>query len=285
VWASCASAFIDSHDPSKRITDILNGQTYPGVELALDALYKTALESVGRWDDEDFVADFKSILGGVIAAKIPLSASAIDQLLSTPGDRPMVYTVSYLGSVLSMRAEVRILHPSFVDFLTNRERCGRDVWFVDRSTGDLRFGIACLRRLDEVLKRNICGMTLSTREVNADISEDISYACLFWIDHVVVITGDVPSLENSLNTFLHKHLLHWFELMSILNKSRETIVCLNRLLLWATVSSTYPIWTAFDHDLHADRSIAIGTATSFCFFVMRCDSPKLSWGRLKSILY
>jgi hypothetical protein len=241
MWASLASTFINGYDPNKRLAIVLNHQVYSGVELALDGLYKTALESVGHWDDEDFVLDFKCILGVILAAKMPLSPGAIDRLLRRSDDQTVIYAMSCLRSVLSMSAKVEILHPTFADFLTNRERCGRDIWFIDRSSGNQHFGSACLRRLDDVLKHNICDMSLSTREANLDISEDISYACSFWIDHIVMITDDVPPLEDNLNTFLHKHLLHWFEIMSILHKSRETISSLKRLLQWASVSSAHPI--------------------------------------------
>lgn len=58
IWASTASEFIDGHDPRKRMEILLKDGKFSGAESALDALYKTALESVGRWDDADFIEDF-----------------------------------------------------------------------------------------------------------------------------------------------------------------------------------------------------------------------------------
>jgi hypothetical protein len=282
LWASLASAFVSGYDPSKRIATVLNSHTYSGVESGLDGLYRTALESSGHWDDEDFVADFKSILEVVITAKNPITASAIDQLLSTLHGRPVVYTLSLLGSVLSMSPTVQVLHPSFIDFLTNRDRCGRDIWFIDRSSGNLRFSIACLRHLDKVLKYNIGNMTLSSKKANANFTEDISYACSFWVDHVVDVKSNVLLLEECLNSFLHKHLLHWFELFSIMKKPREMVATLHCLFEWVTVSLTYPFLTSFEHNIYVNRNIAPGTPTFIHFSRMQFVLPKPSRAHLKN---
>jgi len=46
-------------------------------------LYRTALELAKKWDDEDFMADFISVVGLVLVAQHPLSTTAIDHLLCT----------------------------------------------------------------------------------------------------------------------------------------------------------------------------------------------------------
>jgi len=60
------------------ISFTLQGDVSPAAELALDKLYATALESVGGWEDPDFVMDFQAIMGVVLVAGNPLSASAVD---------------------------------------------------------------------------------------------------------------------------------------------------------------------------------------------------------------
>src|ERR1700692_88921 len=85
VWASIASEFIDGYDPKKCIDIILRGDAESGSDTALDALYRTALESAGDWNDDTFIADFTTMMGIVLVARYPLSSSAIDLLLSLPG--------------------------------------------------------------------------------------------------------------------------------------------------------------------------------------------------------
>jgi NACHT domain len=236
VWASTASKFINAHDPRRRLDIVLRGDVASGAEGALDALYKTALESIGLWEDEDFVSDFRAILGIILVARQPLSSSAIDMLLLLPEHRPSMHTISLLGCVLQQNPSVRVLHPSFADFLVAQERCGRDIWFFDRSTYHRHLAFRCLDRMDSVLQRNVCNMTLCVDRANEHLSEDVSYSCLFWIDHICAIENDFQPVVDRLRDFLYRHLLHWFEAMNILTRSKDTIPLVVHLLNWVLVS-------------------------------------------------
>jgi len=235
VWASTASDFIDRHDPVKRLEILLQEDAASGAEAALDALYRTALESVGKWDDPDFVEDFRSILGIVLVARNPLSDSDIDSLFGTDKYRPSLHTISRLACVLAQTPTVRILHPSFADFLMDQARCGRDVWYIDRNFHNHSMAIKCLERLDALLKHNICGLTVDPGDAHGSLSADLGYACMFWIEHVCLIKEDAAAVGERLSDFLHRHLLHWLEAMSILKKSRAAIRLLDSLLGWVKV--------------------------------------------------
>ena len=237
IWAATALEFINGHDPRKRVGVILNGDVACDAEAGLDALYGTALESAGRWDDEDFVADFQNILGVILLAREPLSSDAIDALLHMPEDRPSIHTTSLLGCILQQGPTVRVLHPSFADFLTTKDRCRRDKWYFDRSTCHRRLAFLCLDRMDAALRQNICAMTLANDIAAETLPEEISYSCVFWIDHICGIEDDFLPVVNQLRKFLFHHLLHWVEAMSVLRRSRDTISGLDRLLHWISVGS------------------------------------------------
>jgi hypothetical protein len=186
------------------------------------------------WDDVDFVDDFHSVLGIILVARNPLSHSAIDGLLGK-SKRRSIHTISLLACVLGQGPTVRVLHPSFADFMMDQGRCGKDVWYINRDLHNLRIAIQCLERLDGVLKQNLCDLTLSTSNARAsDLSEDLAYACMFWIEHVCAVT-DEASVVKPVEGFLHRHLLHWIEAMSILRRSRDTITLLDNLLGWVKV--------------------------------------------------
>jgi hypothetical protein len=239
VWASTASEFIvDGHDPQKRLEILLKEDATSGTESALDSLYRTALESSGKWDDADFVDDFRSILGIILVARNPLPHDAIDGLLGPNKPRPSMRTISLLACVLGQSPTVRVLHPSFADFLMDQGRCGRDVWYIDRDLHNFRLAVKCLERLDRALKRNICNLALNPSDARGKLPEDLAYACLFWIEHICMVTDNVVSITNRINDFLHQHLLHWLEAMSILGRSRETIRLLEDLCGWVKVNST-----------------------------------------------
>jgi hypothetical protein len=235
AWASTAMEFVDGYDPRSRLDTILRGEKASGAQSALDVLYKTALESSGMWDDEDFIADFTDVIGLVLVARRPLSTAAIDALLRLPGHRPSLHIVSHLGCVLQ-KPIVRVLHPSFADFLSNRSRCGRDIWFFDTSVHNRHLAEHCLDRLTEVLKENMCNLSISDDTRNDTLAEGVSYACDFWIDHICAIEEDTICVAGHLHTFLLRHLLHWFEAMSIMRRSRDTISMLDCLNLWISVS-------------------------------------------------
>jgi hypothetical protein len=236
IWAATAMEFIDGYNPSGRLDAILMEQTNSGAQAALDSLYKTALECSGVvWDDREFVSDFTAVIGVVLVARRPLSTTAIDQLLRLQDGIPSRHTVSYLGCVLQQPV-LRVLHPSFADFLLSRSRCGRDVWFFDPSIHNRQLAIRCLEHLTEVLKENMWDLRLSDDIVKESLAEDISYACEFWIDHICTIEKDTEPTMAHLDAFLFKHLLHWFEAMSILKRSKDTISMLDRLLRWILVS-------------------------------------------------
>jgi hypothetical protein len=235
MWASTASDFINGHAPKKRLDIILRGETATGAEAALDALYMTALESAGSWEDEDFVEDFRHIVGTILVVREPLSEKAIDALLHLPKDRPSIHTISCLGCVLHQKPTVRVLHPSFADFLMTRSRCRRDIWFFDQNVYRRHLILRCLERMDAVLKRNVCDMTLTLNLTTENLPEDISYSCVFWIDHICALEDDIAPIVDRLRDFLFRHLLHWFEAMSIMRRSRDTISHLDHLLYWISV--------------------------------------------------
>jgi len=236
VWAYTASEFINGHSPMKRLEVILRGKKATSAEASLDALYKTALESAGDWDDEDLVKEFRDILGIILVARQPLSSAAIDALLQSPEKIPSIHTISLLACLMQQGPTIRVLHPSFADFLMTKGRCGRDIWFFDGPTCHRHLAIQCMDRMDVFLKRNMCNMTLAINLTTECLPEAISYSCIFWIDHICLITDDFMPIVDRLQDFLFQHLIHWFEATSILRRSRDMISRLDQLLKWISVS-------------------------------------------------
>lgn len=234
IWASTATAFIENgHDPEEQLSIVLGAHDRVS-ESALDALYLVALQSTQGWEDRSFRSDFLSICGTIIAAKSPLTHTAIDQLLRPR--RPSLHIISRFGCVLhwTCTGPVRILHPSFVEFLANKFRCGNGPWFIDLPTHHQRLAILCLDQLGVIL-RHPCDLSLSLPKTNNPILESTSYATASWIYHVCSTSDDAPSLAMRINVFLHEHLLHWLEAMSHLRLSRDTISLLNDLHEWTKV--------------------------------------------------
>ncbi|KIM82227.1 hypothetical protein PILCRDRAFT_473452 [Piloderma croceum F 1598] len=233
IWASTACKFIDAYDPEQRLGVLMQADVGCDAESALDSLYVTALRSAGQWEDSDFAADFRAILGTLLVARNPLSLAALTKLLSTGSQRPPVHAISRLGCVLHTNTIIRILHPSFADFLSNRIRCQSDAWFINMTLHNMRVAQFCLDHMDGYLRYNMCHLNLS-KMADASLPEDVAYACEFWVEHVCIIE-DTAFIAGRLNMFLVKHLMHWFEAMSILKKSRKIVGLMRRLLDWHTI--------------------------------------------------
>jgi NACHT domain len=115
VWASTACLYTESHSSDRRLNELI---TQKSVESSsepfanLDSLYKTGIQSAGRWTDPSFRSDCCHIFGAILCARTPLSCSTIDSLL--PLSQPCLRTISRLGCVLrSSEIEgIRTLHPS-----------------------------------------------------------------------------------------------------------------------------------------------------------------------------
>jgi hypothetical protein len=81
----------------------------------------------------------------------PPAPSARELILSTPGQSASVLYISETE-------EIRILHPSFHDYLT--ERCRVKPWSIDPELHNKELALRCIKLLDNELRENICDMTL-----------------------------------------------------------------------------------------------------------------------------
>jgi hypothetical protein len=253
VWASTAIVFIgDGHDPDERLMVLLSSDNQSEGESALDELFITALRSIGKWKDKTFLSDFHSIMGTILAARDPLSPSAVDKLVKLT--RPSLHTISYLGCVVHWSANqpIRILHPSFGEFLTDRARCGEDDWFIDMVHHNRLLGRHCIRHLGEELHENVLGLEYDCRRPpeTSLLPQDIGYASTFWIDHVCRAEDEISALVEESYQFINHHLLHWFEAMSIAGRVGMTTNLLTRLQAWFKVCvfriSGTPLLTDFN---------------------------------------
>ena len=200
-----------------------------------------ALEDACAWDDVEFVQHFCNVLEIILVLQKPLATSTLDRLIGLPEGRESSLAMSTLGYVIAENPTVHLLHPSFADFLVSCTRCGWDMWHFNPATCHQHLALKCLDRLmNNGLKRNICNLRLSVALKDEKVPDDIAYACVFCIKHTCFI-NEAPLVIGYLETFLTKHLLHWFEVMSILGRSRETIMLLDSFHVWMTVSFSCPL--------------------------------------------
>jgi hypothetical protein len=236
VWASTACLYVEGYDPDYRLNELIahqSGIAASGPFTKLDRLYKTGLQSAGSWDDPSFRLDCCNIFGAILSARAPLSCSMIDSLLVLP--RPSLQTISQFGCVLQ-RGEidaVRILHPSFYDYLS--ERSGTEPWYINLETYNNALAIRCIELLDNTLRENICGLTLPHPVQTETLTEVVFYACKFWVDHICLISNPSENTGDQIFKFLTRHLLHWMEALAVMKSHSNTIRSLLNLRDWLQV--------------------------------------------------
>lgn len=245
IWAATACRLIAaSRDPKKRMQELLKHQPVDSSVnpfASLHELYKTALRSGDDWADPSFCTDFRSILGVIVCAQVPLSCIAIDSVLASrlplhEPPLPSLQTLSRFGSVIdwSETGPIRILHASFYDYLATHDR--GEPWAIDVEQCKVQLAYGCIALLDQQLRKNMCNLVLSLPvQDDQSLSEGITYASKFWIEHVCSITNAPGDLADTILGFLQSHLLHWIEALVILKARGAAVGSLSRLLVWAQV--------------------------------------------------
>jgi hypothetical protein len=132
MWVSTVSNYIRTTiDPNEELWLLISHRSPQGlpVEEKMDKLYITILKTCNWWDNT-FVQGYRLVMGMIMAAKSPLSMSALQSLhgdnLKWPVEKILQPLSSVLTGLTAMDHPVRILHQSFRDFVTVRAGLSSD---------------------------------------------------------------------------------------------------------------------------------------------------------------
>ncbi|KIM86175.1 hypothetical protein PILCRDRAFT_5220 [Piloderma croceum F 1598] len=257
IWITVASEYIKaSLNPDQALDDVLSGQAadaQPGPEAPLDKLYLGILQRTPAL--LYYIDATKYVLGSILVAKTPLTQTGLDSLLGL--GRNVVQTlqdggrirltssasmIHALGSILRVddKGIIRVLHASVIDFFTNPSRCTDERFFIDRTKYNHQLTICCFKAMDD-LKQDICAVDDPTK-FNSEIDdlderlikhlpEHLRYACRSWHWHLTDIT-ESNDVYNQAKGFLFTHLLHWIEVMSLLDDINDVFLGLENTKSW-----------------------------------------------------
>src|SRR6202035_1074754 len=126
----------------------------------LDQLYSQVLSFAFPNVSLKLSGRLKLILGSVALLRDPLSPIALERLLSLKL-KTVRETLMHLHSVIivpeSEAGVVRLLHPSFFDFITNPIRCPNPAFVVNAAAQHTLLARACLEAMLQGLRQDICG--------------------------------------------------------------------------------------------------------------------------------
>ena len=245
IFAATSVRFIEDpnySNPAGQLATLLINQSGPinppSPYHHLDQLYSQVLDKAFPNISIVLSQQLKKVLGTIVFLQDPLGLSAVASLLGLESN--VIHNIlSHLQSiVLTPRddiQDIRLLHPSFADFITDLTRCKTPKLCVYSRTQHTSLACACLEAMTK-LQKNICGIKdplLPNKKVN-DLSEQIKskipqhlqYACQHWAWHLSngVVTGNILKL---LKEFCFKQLLYWVEVCSLVGSLRNALIALD----------------------------------------------------------
>lgn len=250
IWAATACRFIrEGLFADERLRIILERDASAATaspEEHLNGIYITVLRNslqsgFCQRDRERFCFMLRDILGSVVTLFSPLSVDSLSRLLNTPKQR-VDRMLKDLHAILDISNDsirpLRLHHPSFRDFLLDKNRCGDSNFNVEEKQAHRTLAERCIQLLSTSLKEDICDAgrpgvlvaEIESSQVQRCLPPEVQYACLHWIQHLQK-SGFQLQDNDQVHQFLQKHLLHWLEALCWMRRISDGIRAINILNL------------------------------------------------------
>jgi NACHT domain len=242
IFAATSVRFIEDpnySNPAGQLATLLSNQSgliNPSSPYHhLDQLYIQVLDKAFPNMSDMLSQQLKKVLGTIVFLQNPLCLSAVASLLSLESD-VICNVLSHLQSIVLTPKDdgedIRLLHPSFADFITDLTRCNNPKLWVCSRTQHTRLACVCLEAMMK-LHKNMCDLQnpiLPNEEIkdlqeriNKHIPQHLQYACQHWAWHLSngVVTDNILKL---LQEFCFKQLLYWVEVCSLMGSLRNALI-------------------------------------------------------------
>jgi hypothetical protein len=257
IWVATACRFIQDGKrfAAKRLAMILeNGSdatTAP--EKQLNDIYLTVLKhsvssDYSNEEREELFGMLRYILGSVVILSTSLSPYSLSKLLHLSQEE-IEQTLDDLHAILEVAKDqslpLRLHHPSFRDFLLDRNRCADSDFWVDEKQAHQMLAENYIKLLSTTLKQDICGVTkpgtfvtdIKSNQIEQCLPPEVQYACLYWVGHLQKGGAQLQD-DDDVDQFLRTHFLHWLEALSWMQKMSEAVLQILSLEFIAAVSTT-----------------------------------------------
>jgi hypothetical protein len=246
-------------DPVDRLADVLRAdvdsegayEQFADLDVLYRQILASALDGVGR--NTSAQRQLRDVLASLVLIQESLPVTALSVLAGVE-ERQCKKVLRFLSSVLLYdhvsHEPVRLMHPSFPDFLTSVSRCTDTRYSVNGSEYHSVLALRCLQIMTADLRRDICNIrdpSLSNADVpnlnqrlDSNTSAQLRYACKFWHVHVQLAGCFHSDLITAMYLFCTKHLLYWLELLSLMG---EVPIVLRDLPLLLTYLEVCIIWS------------------------------------------
>lgn len=234
IWAATACRFIrDGRGLAmKRIHNLLSGRsTGLGPEVKLDEIYTIVLRDCiqkGGYNAEEkqeMCETLREVLGNIVILFSPLSVDSLSNLLPISASN-IKETLADCHTILSIPREmhrpIRLHHPTFRDFLLDKNRCYDSQFWVDEKQAHKAMADNCVQLMLKMLKTDMCNLQstgtlvkeIDPARIKERIPPELEYAGRYWAQHyresgTRLHDGDLA------HRFIQECFLHWLELMSL----------------------------------------------------------------------
>ncbi|PVF94597.1 hypothetical protein CPB86DRAFT_635665 [Serendipita vermifera] len=219
----------------------------------MNSIYRIALEqAIGTNKAKETVEAYLDVLKMIVAAFEPMTPKTINRLL---GISDSMEIVNDLGSVLECKGDeaiIRMLHPTFREFLLDQTGCGQ--YYVDINAAHDLVTRACLGVMGEELEYDKCKLynitSIGSRSLPLGVygeselpsvekleklclertSSALRYSCRFWGEHNVRRCLTISPLIPMIEDFFKSMLLNWMYMVSVQGALDEAITMLQRLM-------------------------------------------------------
>ena len=248
IYAATVCGFVGDEDwnPQERLSEILRGGSAEvGGTVQLDEMYsevlRCALTKDRREGDAVKLCDrFRNVVGSIVTLSDTISVSALANLLNI-SVKNVGLALGNLHSVLDIPSDpetpIRLLHPSFHDFVTDEDRCEDLRFSVDKLSIHSELLMRCLEVMFAVLRRNVCNLkTLgsSLHEVQKEtmsrhLPSHAQYACQYWAEHLGSSRSEQWRLlglrdGGIIHEIFQRYYLYWLEAMSLSGKMSDAVL-------------------------------------------------------------
>jgi Cdc6-like AAA superfamily ATPase len=126
--------------PNRRLDLILSGNSSTSATSPygqLDQLYSWILGNMGSSQaDKDWIRDtFQKVIGAIVVLQQPQTLATLSMLLNVP-EEDANHILRRLKAVVDINGDasvpIRIFHPSFPDYLTDRARCNDQTFYISK---------------------------------------------------------------------------------------------------------------------------------------------------------
>ena len=234
-----ALALEHSYEPTRLLGAALQDSSCPGL-TSLYGLYS----SIVRARRVQRNAEFRRMIG-VLLTSTPyrlLCEETIAELAEVRPDLVKMW-VEDLGSMFyrdeGASGGVRVRHLSISDFFVS-DNC-QDDYRVNLQETNMALGVACLEKMVEQLRFNICGLE-DSRLANSDvkdlasrikenISDALQYSSLYWSNHLCFTpdTSERRMWDKLRKFFEGPYALFWVEVLSIMGMLQIGVPSLREL--------------------------------------------------------